>query len=255
MLILIEWKSNNIYERIKKVMNKVIVDTEYSKWKKLKKLQKNDENNLNLYDLFDSYLTKKRIGDIQNGEIQIENDNNYNNLHFCSRCKKKQRYTQKIDLCTFPKYLIIHLQRNINDKNALKYVECPLNTLNLTKYKIRNKLYKNNLGNDSMNNIDEIIMDNCADQKQNDILIQLSYDDEQTIQPIYDLYAVVNNNKPANCYIKSKINNSSSFSSLPSIKSISNYQWYNFNNQEKITAIDKSQIISKNTYLLFYKKR
>ena len=164
--IIIEWKDNNIYNKIRKVINKVIVDPEYSKWKK----QKNDNNKNNiisLYDCIDSYTSKKKINDDDDINCINNNDNN-NDLYFCNRCKKHQKATQKIDLYSFPKYLIIHLQRKNNENNNINniFVDYPIKSLNLTKYITKYNRKKNSMDDD----IKDDIYDG-GDNKENDQLI------------------------------------------------------------------------------------
>ena len=167
--IIIEWKSQSIYERIKKVMNKVIVDPEYSKWKK----ERNDNDNLvTIYDCIDSYTSKRRpsssslnhlegglgygqlggnglndgfpdIAQIQHAHAHNLKDGNYNDSYYCSRCRKMQKSTKKLDLCTFPKYLIIHLQRD--GINGGKYVDAPLEGLNLFDIELKIRKSSDNI--------------------------------------------------------------------------------------------------------------
>ena len=268
--IIIEWKSHEIYDKVKKVMNKVIVDPEYSKWKK----ERNDNDNLiTLYDCIDSYTSKKRPngnsnlngnnGNLNgNGLIniinnamedgfpdisQMENNGNHHNhhqndmmYHYCPRCKKKQKSTKKLDLYSFPKYLIIHLQRD--GINGNKFVDVPLEGLNLSKFRVKNKKKSSmDIPSDEMNDDRKIAENDDHSPYGNnggDDGGGCDYNLNLREAPIYNLYGVATN----------IMNDCSSY-----IKNNDNSQWYHYNDSQ-ITLVHQSQVISSSSYILFYKK-
>merc|ERR1712025_661745 len=76
MDIAIEWRVESVYDRVRRIMHKVVVDPEYSEWKQRRKRGCN-ESPLTLYDCIESYTAKRNGGD----------------LHYCSRCRKQQKST------------------------------------------------------------------------------------------------------------------------------------------------------------------
>lgn len=246
--IIIEWKSQSIYERVKKVMNKVIVDPEYSKWKK----ERNDnDNKITIYDCIDSYTSKRKPSISNSGGnglnnglndgfpdiSQLKDGNYHNDLYHCSRCRKKQKSSKKLDLYTFPKYLIIHLQRD-GGPNSHKYVDAPLEGLNLCKYKPRNKRKISDNINDDERKVNKNY--NTENDDHSPYAIQENNNDDQYYNqgaPIYNLYGVATNTmNDCSAYIK---NNAS--------------QWYHYNDSQ-ITLVHQSQVLSASSYILFYKK-
>jgi len=116
----VEW-SDSAFAVLKTVMNKVVVDVEYEKWKKTKQSK---DRHLNLYDCLNAYISR-------------EFDENDYMVH-CPRCKKYQNVTKKFDLLSCPELLIIHLKRFGSDgaKKSSTFVDCPIRGLDLTPYLI-----------------------------------------------------------------------------------------------------------------------
>ena len=79
----VEW-SDEAYVALQSVMNKVVVDAEYSKWKEAKAQSKGNRDSLRLYDCLDAYVSKETLGE--------------NDLWCCFECKKRQMATKKLDL-------------------------------------------------------------------------------------------------------------------------------------------------------------
>eukprot|EP01083_Nonionella_stella_P092420 258752_1 len=133
--IIVEWKQP-FYDRVKGVLNKVIVTKQYSKWKQAMRDDKYDgdtaRNVLTLYDCFDEYFASK--APIASKSKQW----------CCPECKTNQISTIKRDIWSFPEILIIHLDRGAALKSEPDggqqeingYVICPVNGLDLTKYAV-----------------------------------------------------------------------------------------------------------------------
>eukprot|EP01083_Nonionella_stella_P037264 101584_1 len=147
--IIIEWGTEP-YNKIKTVVNKVVVDAEYSQYKKEKQKRSQDrgggKEQLSLYDCINSYVAQETLGE--------------NDLWYCAECKKHEQANKKLDLWSFPEILIIHLKRFQvlsvgrfgRGEKISTFVDCPIRGLDLTPYLITG--------------------------------------DNETAPPIYDLYAV-----------------------------------------------------------------
>eukprot|EP00484_Ammonia_sp_Unknown_P030159 CAMPEP_0197028598 /NCGR_PEP_ID=MMETSP1384-20130603/8245_1 /TAXON_ID=29189 /ORGANISM="Ammonia sp." /LENGTH=1787 /DNA_ID=CAMNT_0042457619 /DNA_START=164 /DNA_END=5527 /DNA_ORIENTATION=+ len=129
--IMIEWNAD-AYSKIQGVVNKVVVDGEYSKWKKEKaaKSQQAGNEQLTLYDCINAYVAQETLGE--------------NDLWYCSECKKHEKANKKLDLWSFPEIMIIHLKRFQvlgvgrfgRGEKISTFVECPIRQLDLTPYVI-----------------------------------------------------------------------------------------------------------------------
>eukprot|EP00485_Elphidium_margaritaceum_P003456 CAMPEP_0202694858 /NCGR_PEP_ID=MMETSP1385-20130828/8600_1 /ASSEMBLY_ACC=CAM_ASM_000861 /TAXON_ID=933848 /ORGANISM="Elphidium margaritaceum" /LENGTH=1807 /DNA_ID=CAMNT_0049350777 /DNA_START=152 /DNA_END=5575 /DNA_ORIENTATION=- len=138
--ILIEWGQSG-YEQVKTVVNKVVVDADYSKWKKEKaaKQQAQRSNTLSLYDCLNSYVAQETLGE--------------NDMWYCSECKKHQHANKKLDFWSFPEILIVHLKRFqilgvgrfVRGEKINTFVDCPVRGLDLSPY-VSNKSYKTGMG-------------------------------------------------------------------------------------------------------------
>eukprot|EP01084_Bolivina_argentea_P279289 477460_1 len=114
--IVIEWPIE-IYNNIKSVVNTVVRDKEYGKWK-----CSNDGNTPTLYHCIDAYVAEQQSG-----------------------CKIHSNATKKLDLWSFPQLLVIHLKRfqqygpnSGKDIKVLKtrtFIDFPVKGLDLTPYR------------------------------------------------------------------------------------------------------------------------
>jgi len=88
--IAIEWK-NEIRTQVMDIVQKVVVDGEYSKWKKEKQAkeskQKRSPNELTLEDCIDAYTREETLSK--------------DDAFYCSKCKKHQIAKKKIGLMVF----------------------------------------------------------------------------------------------------------------------------------------------------------
>ncbi len=132
--IIIEWKKAETYNNIKIIVNKVVVDKDYSEWKKQKAIQQQrsggKQEALTLDDCINAYVAQETLGD--------------NDLWYCSECKKHEKANKKLDLWSFPEILIIHLKRFQvlgigrfgRGEKINTFVDCPIRGLDLTQYVI-----------------------------------------------------------------------------------------------------------------------
>lgn len=208
MDIAIEWRTESVYERVRRIMHKVVVDPEYSEWKR----RKRSDDVLTLYDCIESYTAKRRIGV----------DGNEGDLQYCVRCRKQQKSTRKVELKTFPNVLVLHLDRGPDNE---EYVECPINGLNLSKYRGKNR---------KRNSLDD-------DDKQNEDL-----DDGLRFEPppIYNLYGAVSRDGDGD---------GEQWSACIKDTDLLQSQWYRYTDTE-IAMVSESQVISAFTKILFYRK-
>ena len=115
-------------------------------------IEKNNSNNfnynklsfkkqINIYDCLDLFISQEKIDE---------------NIYYCSKCKKRNKFTKKMDLYKEPYYLIIHLNRyKINQANKTNFylnkyinikndcfIDFPIQNLDLTEYFIQNEQKK-----------------------------------------------------------------------------------------------------------------
>eukprot|EP01084_Bolivina_argentea_P053510 98248_1 len=130
MNILVEW-SNESYDINKRILNKVIVDPKYSKWKKDKIAKETNgqlDTPITLYDCINEFVAE-----------DVENDNT---IWECLECKSIPKIiTKKMSLVSLPEILIIKLDRFIDIHNSRHraekintYIEYPIMQLDLSKY-------------------------------------------------------------------------------------------------------------------------
>ena len=96
---------------------------------------------INIYDCLDLFISQEKIDE---------------NIYYCSKCKKRNKFTKKMDLYKEPYYLIIHLNRYkinqanknnfyLNKYNNIKnecFIDFPIQNLDLTEYFIQNEQKK-----------------------------------------------------------------------------------------------------------------
>jgi len=128
--LIVEWTQNG-YDSIRNVVNKVVMDSEYSKWKKEKAQREQNgkgRSALSLYDCISAYTAKETLGE--------------NDLWYCSQCKKHQKAHKKLDMWSFPEILVIHLKRFQvlshgrfgRGEKISTFVDCPIRGLDLSPY-------------------------------------------------------------------------------------------------------------------------
>ena len=173
--------------------------------KKLSIIEKNSfkklscKKQINIYDCLDLFISEEKIEE---------------NIYYCSKCKKRNKFSKKMDLFKEPYYLIIHLNRYkmnrtmkdipfLNNKfNNIKndcFIDFPIQNLDLTEYFIGN------------------------DQKKKYNLIGVINHYGESFNGHYTAYCLNRNN------------------------------WFCFDD-ENITEINKNSIVSDSAFILFYQK-
>ena len=106
---------------------------------RLPTIEKNNINKLSfkkqisIYDCLDLFVSEEKIED---------------NIYYCSKCKKRNKFSKKMDLYKEPYYLIIHFNRYkinqdsyLNKYNNIKnetFIDFPIQNLDLSEYFIGN---------------------------------------------------------------------------------------------------------------------
>jgi ubiquitin carboxyl-terminal hydrolase 4/11/15 len=124
------------------------------------------------------------------------------NEWYCDKCKKSQSAEKKMEICSCPEILILHLKR-FREGNKLNYViDYPIKGLNMGQY--------------------------------------IKYNENDNI---YDLFAVTNHqgNYTGGHYFAYS-------------KNFLNNKWFEFDD-EYMKTIKEDEIVSENSYILFYQKR
>ena len=127
------------------------------------------------------------------------------NKWYCPKCKMHQLAEKKMEIFTCPEILILHLKRFKNNSKLGNKVNFPIEGLDMGKY--------------------------------------LTYNEIETSDNIYDLFAVANHfgglhGGHYTAYCKNYIEN----------------KWYEFNDSH-VSETEENNIVSNNAYVLFYKKR
>eukprot|EP01084_Bolivina_argentea_P261282 441474_1 len=255
--ILIEWKPE-YYDRVKTVLNKVVVDAKYSKWKK-QMLAGDDPNALSIYDCMNKFCQvnhsvdcvqcKKQYGNnvnnspkafrsvagipIETAELAVTQSVQTDTQTAVSKpmemnvelpstnSTKKKRFQngiKKMDIWSFPEILVIHLDR--------------FPVINMDINDGRGKKWRLDAPGNKITTLIECPVVGLD-------LSGYGINNNMDVKPIYDLYATCQHARyHYSCVAKNSEDN----------------KWYHFDD-DSVQLIEDKQAISRATYILFYKKR
>ena len=188
------------------ILNIDILNTiDLSKFPKFEKKEGKIKHNskINLYDCLDLFVSEEKIDE---------------NVYYCSKCKKYNKFTKKMDLYKEPYYLIILLKRFKKNKNKS-------DRFFINNFNIFNNIKKTTFVDFPVQNLDiSNYIIGCNDNQR----------------ALYNLIGVINHfgggfygHYTSNCLNRNK--------------------WYKFDD-EIISEIDKDKISTNSAYILFYQK-